>query len=158
MVKMQRDLDARRDEFGLLASSAWLSAEQASGNGNVAIMYFRDYACVPPPSSVAAFAGTVRGTGRTDGRTRGLHRFAHSDLHRAAWRMWAGLAPTHQHLHIWHELFDAPPGRWESVHINAPPNMLAAAALPRPCPGDDGEKDGREVRWESVAVDATRGG
>jgi hypothetical protein len=70
--------------------------------------------------------------------------------------MWAGLAPTHPHLHIWHELFDAPPGRWESIHINAAPNMLAAAALPRPYPGDDGEEGG-EVRWESVAVDATRG-
>ena len=35
--------------------------------------------------------------------------------------------------------------------------MLAAAALPRPYPGDDGKKEGGEVRWESVAVDATRG-
>lgn len=49
MVRMQRELDARRDEYGLLASSAWLSAEQVSGNGNLAVMYFRDYAFVSPP-------------------------------------------------------------------------------------------------------------
>jgi len=96
----------------------------------LAVMYFRDYA--------------------------GLHKFAHSDLHRAAWRMWSKLAATHGHLHIWHELFDAPPGRWESIHVNGTPNMLAAATVPRPYPevGDGGED---EVRWESVAVDATRG-
>ena len=67
MIRMQRDLDARRDEFGLLASSAWLSAERASGNGNVAIMYFRDYAYVP--------RRRVRRRGRdgtrTDGETKG---------------------------------------------------------------------------------------
>jgi hypothetical protein len=130
MVRMQKQLDARRDEFGLLASSAWLAAGRASGNGNMAVMYFRDYA--------------------------GLHRFAHSELHRAAWRLWARLAPTHPHLAIWHEVFDAPPGRWESIHVNAEPHMLAAATLPRPYPGDDLKKEG-EVVWESVAVDATRG-
>jgi Domain of unknown function (DUF4188) len=53
MVRMQRDLDARREEYGLLASSAWLAAEQVSGNGNLAIMYFRDYAFVPPFSETA---------------------------------------------------------------------------------------------------------
>jgi hypothetical protein len=100
---------------------------------------------------------------------RGLHRFAHSDLHRAAWRLWNKLSAAHAHLHIWHEMFDAPAGRWESVHVNGAPNMLAAAALARPLPGpadDDGgdddeasagaEGEGR-VQWVSVAVDATGG-
>jgi hypothetical protein len=85
-------------------------------------------------------------------RNRGLHKFAHSDLHRAAWRFWSSSAATHGHVHIWHELFDAPPGRWESIHLNAAPTMLAQATLPRPYQGDN-EKGG--VMWESVAVDAT---
>ena len=42
------------------------------------------------------------------------------------------------------------------MHVNAAPNMLAAATLPAPRRGDDGRDEG-EVRWESVAVDATRG-
>jgi hypothetical protein len=87
-------------------------------------------------------------------RYRCLHRFAHDPLHRAAWSFWNGIAASHPHLQIWHELFDVPAGHYESVYANSSPSMLAATTVPV---YSTKASSSSSTAWVPVAVDASSG-
>jgi len=101
---MQKDINQRAEEYGLLASSIWLGAEKESGNGNLVLMYFKNY--------------------------EGLHRYAHDPLHREAWTWWNNTYAQNPHIHIWHEAFNVPAGQWESIYMNGRPSTLSAGLVP----------------------------
>ncbi|KAF2670082.1 hypothetical protein BT63DRAFT_424047 [Microthyrium microscopicum] len=103
MIKMQKDSSARAQEYGLLASSAWMSTERDSSNEVMYVMYFRN--------------------------TEGLHKYAHDDLHRQAWNWWNKTYKQHEHISIWHEVFAAPAKSWETLYANSHPTLLAAASV-----------------------------
>jgi hypothetical protein len=102
--RLQEEVDVRADEYGLVASSAWLAAERPSGNEFLNVMYFRS--------------------------VEGLHRFAHDDLHRDAWAWWNRTFDRHPHISIWHEVFAAPAGAWEAIYVNSHPTLLAGGQVP----------------------------
>jgi Domain of unknown function (DUF4188) len=104
MSGMQKDIDARAEEYGLLGSTSWLGAERSSGNEIMYVMYFKD--------------------------PEGLHRFAHDPLHREAWNGWGKMYTKSPYISIWHETFTAPAGAWESIYANSHPTMLGAVQVP----------------------------
>ena len=42
MMRMQKDINERAEEYGMLGSSMWMAAERDTNNGNMAVMYFKD--------------------------------------------------------------------------------------------------------------------
>jgi hypothetical protein len=42
MVGMQKELDAKAEEYGLMGSSFWLAGNRGTSNGNMSVMYFKD--------------------------------------------------------------------------------------------------------------------
>jgi hypothetical protein len=42
MMRMQKDIDERAEEYGLLGSSFYLAADRETANGNMTVMYFKD--------------------------------------------------------------------------------------------------------------------
>jgi hypothetical protein len=42
MMRMQKDVDERAEEYGFLGSSFYLAAERETSNGNMSVMYFKD--------------------------------------------------------------------------------------------------------------------
>lgn len=91
--------EKEKEKYGFLGSSNWIgNSHQATDNELLTIMYFRDM--------------------------DGLHRFAHDDIHREGWRWWNDHVKQYPHIAIWHEAYNVPAGRWESVYINTEPTML----------------------------------
>lgn len=125
MRAMQQDLNDRSEEFGLLNSTLYVGTERATGNEIVYIMYFTS--------------------------ADGVHKFAHDELHREAWNWYNKMASTSDfsHISIYHELFEAPPGRWETTYAGSAPTLLGAARVPVKT------ENGKE--WAGTLVDATRG-
>jgi hypothetical protein len=68
--KLNKDIRARADEFGLLGSSLWLGAKEGANNEILTISYFKDI--------------------------EGLNKFAHDKLHRGAWDWYN--KTKHQHI------------------------------------------------------------
>ncbi|OCK90339.1 uncharacterized protein K441DRAFT_579923, partial [Cenococcum geophilum 1.58] len=126
--KMNKELELNADKYGYLGASNWLSnGERSTTNENLTVMYFRSI--------------------------EHLHAFAVSPLHRAGWNWWNRFVVDHPHLSIWHEMYAAPAGRWESIYINSHATLLAGAAFRS---GGDGEGKGEE-RWVAPIVDASKG-
>ncbi|KAF4984335.1 hypothetical protein FZEAL_446 [Fusarium zealandicum] len=98
---MQRDLSARRDDYGLLSVSNWRGDERASNNTLLITYYFRD--------------------------VEGLHRFAHDELHRKAWDWIA--ASRIKHIGIFHETFCVPAHAYETVYVNCHPVLMGRSAV-----------------------------
>jgi hypothetical protein len=100
---MFESLEVEAQRYGCLGMSPWRGAERASNNSTMLCFYFRD--------------------------VEGLHAFAHDKVHREAWDWWNKWVKEtgHGHLGIFHEVFRAAPGEWESVYVDMPPTMLGAA-------------------------------
>ncbi|RVD81476.1 uncharacterized protein DFL_009340 [Arthrobotrys flagrans] len=96
-------LDNHAEEFGYLGANRWLASDRPAKNEIMATMYFRNY--------------------------EGLHKFAHDDMHRQGWNWWNKNLKNHPHIGIWHEVYVAPKGNWESIYINSAPTGLAATTL-----------------------------
>jgi hypothetical protein len=120
-------LDDKRDDFGMLGTSSWLSASQRSaGNETMQVYYFRDL--------------------------EGLLKFAKSEYHAKAWAWYNKVgAKKYPYLTIYHETFHVPKGHWETVYVNSHINNLASATVKT-----INEKTG-EVEWASTIVDAKKG-
>ena len=121
---MTRDVEAQAETYEYLGSQHWVSEGQRDTNNELmSVMYFKT--------------------------SEGLHKYAHGPLHREGWNWWNKNLAKHPHIGIWHEVFVAPKGAWETIYINSQPLGLGAAQFPV------STKDGRQ--WRSSLVDATRG-
>ncbi|KAK4097741.1 hypothetical protein N658DRAFT_478426 [Parathielavia hyrcaniae] len=97
------DLLQHAREHGCLGATTWHGGDAARNNTLLYIYYFRDAA--------------------------GLHRFAHSPVHRRAWDWFNKTVlgeRKHGHIGIFHEVFCAPAGGYESIYINMPPELMGA--------------------------------
>lgn len=97
--KLQADLAARRDEFGLLSVQGWSSTVDGSLS-TLTTMYFKD--------------------------VESLHRFAHEDMHRDTWEWFA--AKRFPHIGVYHETFVVPKRGYESVFLNCKPMLMGNGA------------------------------
>ncbi|KAK6527379.1 hypothetical protein TWF281_010559 [Arthrobotrys megalospora] len=124
-------LDSHADEFGYLGAATWIATDRETKNERMANMYFRNH--------------------------EGLHKFAHHDMHRQGWNWWNKTVSDHPHIGIWHEVYVAPKGNWESIYINSAPTGLAATTFTvEPSEKAEGTAPG-ERSFASPIVDA-RGG
>jgi Domain of unknown function (DUF4188) len=42
MMRMQKDISKRAEEYGMLGSSMWMATERDTSNGNMSVMYFKE--------------------------------------------------------------------------------------------------------------------
>jgi heme-degrading monooxygenase HmoA len=123
--KMQKDMESRADEYGFLGGSDWIAhGERPTGNHLLTVMYFKS--------------------------AEGIHKWAHDPMHREGWAWWNKNVEKFSHLSIYHEIFVAPKGHWETIYINSDPMLMAGVTVPLK------KKDGA-VKWTSPIVDASRG-
>jgi hypothetical protein len=124
-VKMQRDVERNALEYGLLGAQGWIADGQRDTNNEVmTVMFFRD--------------------------AEGIQKYAHGPLHKEGWSWWYKNEAKHKHLGIWHEIFVAPKGMWETIYVNGTPLGFGSSTFP--VKGEDGK-----VMWQSPLVDASRG-
>ncbi|EWG48368.1 hypothetical protein FVEG_16265 [Fusarium verticillioides 7600] len=95
-MAMHKDLNSKRDEYGMLSSSTWRGDERSSNNTLLLIYYFRDL--------------------------KSLHRFAHDELHRKAWD-YVNKSKL-KHVGIFHETFNVPAREYENVYVNCRPVLM----------------------------------
>ncbi|KAF5983522.1 hypothetical protein FCOIX_3148 [Fusarium coicis] len=95
-MAMHKDLNSKRDEYGMLSSSTWRGDERSSNNTLLLIYYFRDL--------------------------ESLHRFAHDELHRKAWD-YVNKSKLN-HVGIFHETFNVPAREYENVYVNCHPVLM----------------------------------
>ncbi|KAL2752040.1 hypothetical protein ACRALDRAFT_2114016, partial [Sodiomyces alcalophilus JCM 7366] len=116
-------------DYGFLGLSHWRAAERAAKNTQMTVYFFRDLA--------------------------GLRRFAAGPVHRDAMAWWDRVAARYPHIGIFHEVFAAPPGAWETMYANMAPTLLGAVSVPVEG-GNRGEGKGDEKKGEfmSPLVDA----
>jgi hypothetical protein len=124
-TKMVKDVERNAEKYTYLGSSDWIAnAERPTGNEVMTVMYFKT--------------------------SEGLHAYAHGELHREVWNWWNKTFASHTHISIWHELFVAPKGAWETIYVNTRPLLMGATTYPIKT------KDGG-TKWVSPVVDASRG-
>jgi hypothetical protein len=122
--EMTRDVEKHADEHDFLGSQHWISdGQRETSNEIMAVMYFKTL--------------------------EGLHKYAHGPLHREGWNWWNQNLAKHGHIGIWHEVFVAPKGAWETIYINSQPVGFGATHFP--------VKTESGVEWRNSLVDATRG-
>lgn len=123
---MSKDLDKHSEEFGFLGMTSWLnSSERETKPEFMAVCYFRT--------------------------TEGLHAFAHSEYHLNAWDWWYNTIKEPAHLSIWHEIYHAPKGHWESIYANSHPTGINSTTFKV-----FDQETGTE-KWASPVVDASKG-
>jgi len=124
-TKMAKEVERDAEKYGFLGSSDWLAnGERPTGNETMTVMYFKT--------------------------SEGLHAYAHGELHRKGWKWWNDTYKQHPHLSIWHEMFVAPAGHWETIYVNTRPLLMGATTFPIT------SKDGSQ-KWVSPVVDAWKG-
>ncbi|KAL4725938.1 hypothetical protein ACLX1H_006612 [Fusarium chlamydosporum] len=109
---MSKDLEAHRDEYGLLTSSSWRADERSSNNTLLNIYYFRD--------------------------VEGLHRFAHGDIHRKAWDYINKTKP--KHIGVFHETYSVPERAYENIYFNCRPVLMGRASVRTTPVGEEEER------------------
>jgi len=114
---MIKELENRRDEFGMLKLTTWRGVERSSNNTLMTIAYFRDVA--------------------------GLNKFAHDKVHRDGWDWYQRFAKKegNSNIGIFHETFVTRPGDYETIYVDCPPTLLGAANVK--INGDDAEKESK---------------
>lgn len=124
-LAMMKDLEEHKSENGMLGASNWMGSERSTSNELLVLFYFRS--------------------------VEDIHKFAHGEVHRAGWNYWNKTVHQHPHLSIWHEVFRAGSGNWESIYANSAPTGLSATAFK-----GISEETGESV-WHSPVVDARKG-
>ncbi|KAG8164233.1 hypothetical protein KVR01_006151 [Diaporthe batatas] len=111
---MVKELEQRRDEFGMLTITNWRGTERSTNNTLMNVAYFRD--------------------------VDGLNRFAHDKVHRDAWDWYLRFAKKegNSHIGIFHETFVTRPGDYETIYVDCQPTLLGAANVQ--VNADDSEK------------------
>jgi hypothetical protein len=123
-TSMQADVEAKASNYGFLGGSDWIAnGERSTGNELMAVMYFKT--------------------------SEGLHKYATDPQHREAWNWWNKTFHKYPHLSIWHEMYVAPAGHWETIYVNSKPLLLAASSV--------GVKTEGGEKFVSPIVDASRG-
>jgi hypothetical protein len=120
-----KDLLKRAKEYGCLGGTSFRGDEAASSNTILTVYYFRNL--------------------------EGLNRFAHDPVHRQAWDWYNRecLKKGYTHIGIFHEVFSAPPGAYETIYVNMQATMMAGgyANIKNEATGAD--------EWVRSAVDAS---
>jgi len=123
---MSKELEARADEFDFLGETQWLNAgDRTTSSEQMVVCYFR----------------TVEG----------LHKYAHGDTHRKAWDWWNRDVGKMPHISIFHEVYHAPKGNWESIYVNSHLGGINSTTSRFTDP------ETGKVMWASPVVDASRG-
>lgn len=124
-VQMAKDLDTHSEEFGFLGMSSYLNINDRSTSSELmSVAYFRT--------------------------TAGLHAFAHSEYHREGWNWWNKTVKQHPHISIFHEIFEAPKGHWESIYVNS--HVSGINTTMHKVIDEEGAE-----KWAYPMVDASRG-
>lgn len=84
-----------------------------------------------------------------------IHDYAHSPLHREAWRWWEQNVKDLDAVGIYHEIYEAEPEHWESVYLNYQPHGLGATTYLRK--GDKLVSGVVDEKWVRPLVDARKG-
>ena len=121
---MLRSLEANASTNGYLGAHTYLDASSwTTGSSIMTTFYFNSHAS--------------------------LQTFAHGPAHREGWD-WLGRAMKEQpHLGIFHEAYEAPRGKWETIYANCPP--IGFASTSRRVVG----AEGKEV-WMSPVAEAKK--
>lgn len=123
--KMNDELKDNSEKYGIMGSASWLGAGgRSTSNELMTTYYFKSL--------------------------QHLHDFSMSEIHREGWQWYNKTIKEHPHLAIWHEVFRAPSGNWESIYANSAPTSLAATR--HRITNEKGE-----AKWQSPVVDAKRG-
>lgn len=123
--KMMVDLEDNSEKWGIMGSSAWQSlGERNTSNEIMITFYFKSI--------------------------QHIHDFAHGPVHRNGWNWWNKTVKEHPYLSIWHEVFRAPSGNWESIYVNSRPQGFSATRFKTI------DKEG-EAKWQRPIVDARKG-
>ena len=103
---MTADLEAHREEYGYLTSTAWFNLDQRQASSELLnIVYFKN--------------------------VEGLHKFAHAAAHREVWAWFNRHTREWPHISIWHETYQVPRGNWETIYINSHVQGINRASLPQ---------------------------
>jgi hypothetical protein len=120
-----KDLLKRAKEYGCLGGTSLRGDEAASSNTILTVYYFHNL--------------------------EGLNRFAHDPVHRQAWDWYNRecVKKGYTHIGIFHEVFSAPPGAYETIYVNMQATMMAGgyANIKNEATGAD--------EWVRSAVDAS---
>lgn len=127
--KMLRDLDANAASNGFLGQTSYTRYDERGGLELTNIIYWRDLASI--------------------------HDFAHSPLHREAWKWWEATLKEHDFIGINHEIYEADTGSWETVYANFQPTGYGATSYLRK--GGKLESGVVPDEWISPLVDVSRG-
>lgn len=79
-----------------------------------------------------------------------IHRWAHGPVHREGWDWYNKHTKQYPHIGVWHEGYEAPAGKWESVYINQGATGFGTTKHWYT------DESGQE-RWTSPLIDASRG-
>ncbi|KAH8807791.1 hypothetical protein F5884DRAFT_752369 [Xylogone sp. PMI_703] len=130
VMAMYSDLEsADHQDNGFLGMSPWTHDSENGGIDLCTIMYFRS--------------------------VQDVHNFAHSPVHKEAWKWWDEHVKELGHIGIMHEVFEAPAGSWEGVYINFQPVLMGATTFLKR--GDKLIGGTVDDSWISPIVDASRG-
>ncbi len=124
-LSLHKALLERTARHGCLGGSVWRADDAAATNSVLAVYYFRD--------------------------VEGLHRFATDAAHRAAMEWYTGKfagKDGRKHIGIYHEIFWAPPGGYNTAFLNMSPLLMTAGAS-----RVRNEATGEE-EWVGTAVEA----
>ncbi|KZT60330.1 hypothetical protein CALCODRAFT_506971 [Calocera cornea HHB12733] len=129
--KCFKEVEEKRDEYGLLGMSHFLGTDRAASNEILTLMYFRT--------------------------TAGLHDFALSQVHRDTWTWFLAIQKRYPHIGIMHETYDVPARGWEAIYLQMHRTGLGAAEVKMTL--EEREASGVEggEAWWSTPVDATKG-
>jgi hypothetical protein len=84
-----------------------------------------------------------------------VHAYAHTPLHREAWKWWESTLKKHNYMGIHHEVFEADRGMWESLYVNFQPTLLGATTFLKR--GGTLEAGAVADEWVSPLLEANRG-
>ncbi|KAM0327199.1 hypothetical protein ACHAQA_006332 [Verticillium albo-atrum] len=101
---LNESLQNSAHEHGFLGVESYRGEARSSKNTQLSVYYFTDLAS--------------------------LRRFVDGPLHREAVTWWAAQSKAMRHIGIYHEVFYARRGEWETVYDNMPPTLLGSTHIP----------------------------
>lgn len=123
---MTKSLEEHAEQYGFLGMTSWLNSNtREASNELMQVGYFRNI--------------------------EGLHAFAHSEHHREGWMWFNKHVKQYPHLAIFHETYEVPKGKWESIYVNSHLSGINSTTHKY-----TDESTGQPM-WASPVVDASKG-